>query len=74
MECLTVTQCIKMIKIYYKNGDSATATYQALRGYYYLRNRRITQAVGKIIKKFEETGMVTNIEISLLLVKVVLRI
>ena len=50
MDRLIITQRIQMIKIYYKNGDSATATYHVLR------------AIGKIVKKFEETGVVTKIE------------
>ena len=41
MDCLTITQPIKIIKTYYKNGDSATATY-----------RPPTQAIGKIVRKF----------------------
>ena len=61
MDRLTITQRIKIIKTYYKNGDSATATYRALRGDYGLHNRPTTQAIGKIVKKFEETGAVTNI-------------
>ena len=36
--------------------------YRALRGYYGLYNRPTTQATGKIVKKFVETGVVTNIE------------
>ena len=43
MERLTITQHIKMIKIYYKNDDSATATYRGLRGDYGLHNRPTTQ-------------------------------
>ena len=39
-----------------------TATYRALRGAYDLHNPSITQAIGKIVKKFEETGMFINIE------------
>ena len=35
---------------------------RALRGDYSLHNRPITQAIGKIVMKFEETGVVTNIE------------
>ena len=52
MDHLTITQRIKMIKTYYKNGDSATATYRTLRGDYGLHNRPTTQAIGKIVKKF----------------------
>ena len=52
MDRLTITQRIKISKTYYKNGDSTTATY---RGDYGLNNRLTTQAIGKIVKKFEET-------------------
>ena len=62
MDRLTITQRIKIIKTYYKNGDSAIATYRALRGDYGLYNRPTTQAIGKIMKKLEEPGVVTNIE------------
>ena len=58
---LAITQRIKIIKTYYKNGD-ATATYRALGEDYRLHNRPIRQAIGRIVKKFEETGVVTNIE------------
>ena len=62
MDRLNITQRIKIIKIYYKNADSVTATYRALRGDYDLRNRLTTQAIGKIVKKFKETGVVTITE------------
>ena len=62
MDRLTFIQRIKIIKICYKNDDSATAMYSALRGDYGLRNRPTTQAIGKIAKKFEKTGVITNIE------------
>ena len=55
-------QGIKIIKTYYENGDSATVTYHALSGDYGLHNRPTTQAVGKIVKKFQETRVFTNIE------------
>ena len=42
MDRLTVTQRIKITKTYYKNGDSATATYRALGGDYGLHNRPTT--------------------------------
>ena len=36
--------------------------YRALREYYGLHNRPTMQTIGKIVKKFDETGVVTNIE------------
>ena len=48
--------------INYKDDDSATAMYRAVRGNYGLHNRSTTLAIGKIVKKFEEAGVVTNIE------------
>ena len=62
MARLTITQRIKIIKTYSKNSDSATAKYHALGEDYGLHNRSTTQAIGKILKKFEETRVVTNIE------------
>ena len=62
MDRLTITQHIKMIKTYYKNGDLPTKTYRALRVDYGLHNRPTMQAIGKIVQKFKETGVVTNIE------------
>ena len=50
----------KIIKTCYKNVDSSRATYRALRGDYSLHNCPTTQAVGKIMKKFEETEVVTS--------------
>ena len=55
MDNLIITQRIQFIKTYYKNGDSTTGDYG-------LCNRPTTQAIGKIVKKFEETGVVTNIK------------
>ena len=51
MNRLTIKQRIKIIKTFYKNGDSATATYCAKRGDG-LHNRPTMQAIGKIAKKF----------------------
>ena len=62
MDRLTISQRIKILKTYYKNDDSATATYCALREDYGLHHHSTTQAIGKIVKKLEETEMVTNIE------------
>ena len=50
------------MKIYYKNGDSAADTYRALWGDYGLHNHPTRQAINKIVQKFEETGVITNIE------------
>ena len=50
MDRLTITPRIQVIKIYYKNGDSAIATYRALRGEYGLYNRPTMQVIGKIFE------------------------
>ena len=57
---LTITQRMKMIKTYYKNSDSATTTYRALKEDYGWINYSTTQAIGKILKKLEETGVDIN--------------
>ena len=62
MDRLTIKQSKKIIKTYYRNCDPATVTYRTLRGDYGLHNRSTMQTIGKIVKKFEETGEVTNIE------------
>ena len=62
MDSLTITQRIKMITTYYKNGDSDRAIYCALRGDLGSHNRPTKQAIGKIVKKYEGNGVVTNTE------------
>ena len=63
MDRLTITQRIKIIKTFYKNCHSVTATYRALRGDYGEGDiRKTKQVIGKIVKKFEETGVATNIK------------
>ena len=62
MDQLTFTQCIKIINTYHQTGDSAIATYRSLRTDYGLHNRPTTQTIGTIVKKFEETGVIKNIE------------
>ena len=52
MDRLTITQHIKIMYTYYKKGDSAIATYRALREDYASHNCPIKQAIGKIAKKF----------------------
>ena len=49
---LTLVKMDEIIKTYYKNDHSATATYRAFEGDYGLHNFPITQAIGKILKKF----------------------
>ena len=61
MNRLTIRQRIKIVKTYNKSGDSATATYRGLRGDYGLHNRPTRQAIYEIVKKFEETGVITKI-------------
>ena len=53
MDSLAIIQPMKIMKTYYKNGDSATATYRALSGDYGSHNHPTAQAMGKIIKNFK---------------------
>ena len=62
MDRLVITQHLKTIKIYYKNGNSVTVTYRVLIGDYCLHSRPTTQAIGKIVKKILKTGVVTSIK------------
>ena len=62
MDRLTIKQHLKIIKTNYKNGNSVTATYRALRGDYGLHSRPTMQAIGKIVQKFGESRVITNIE------------
>ena len=62
MDRLTITQCIKIIKTYYKNGSSAIATYIVLKEDYGLHNRPTTPAIGQIVKKFEEAKVIRKIK------------
>ena len=57
-----MTSNVLSISWFQKYGDPATATYRALRGDYGFHNRPTTQAIDKIVMKFEETEVVTNIE------------
>ena len=62
MNRLTITQRIGMIITYSKNDilPEPRIVY-ALRGDYDLHKRQTTQAIVKILKKFLEAGVVTNI-------------
>ena len=62
VDSLTNIQRLKISKTYYKNGNSVTASYRALREDYGLHIRPTMQAIGKIVKKFEKTVVVTNVE------------
>ena len=60
--CLLISHTLLITKSYYKNSDSAIATYRVLISSYGSHNRPTMQAIGKIVKKSEETAVITNIE------------
>ncbi|CAH2099714.1 unnamed protein product [Euphydryas editha] len=60
MDRLTTAECVEIVKTYYKNGESVVGTFRALRGVYGRHNRPSERAIGKIVRKFEETGSVTD--------------
>ena len=47
-----LTERMQISKTYYKNGDSAIATYRALRRDYGLHKRITMPAISKTVKKF----------------------
>ena len=58
---LIITERIKIVNTCYKNIDFGTVMYRTLKGDYGSHNYPTMRAIGKILKKFEETGVVTNI-------------
>ncbi|CAH2101163.1 unnamed protein product [Euphydryas editha] len=61
MECLTTAECVEIVKTYYKNCESVVGTFRALRGVYGRHNCPSESAIGKIVRKFEETASVTDV-------------
>ena len=60
MDRLTTAERVKIVKTYYKSGDSNVSTFRALRGDFGKNTRPTAQAIGKIVAKFEKTGSVTD--------------
>lgn len=57
----TTAQRVKIVKTYYKNGDSKVFTcFRALNGGYCAHNRPTTQKIANILKEFKENGSVTG--------------
>ena len=64
MERLTIQQRVKVIEAYYENGRSNKKTFRALRSVFGHHKRPTESAIGKIVKKFEETGSVADVKTS----------
>lgn len=62
MERYTVEQRIFIVKTHYKNGENFTQTIRRLREHFGRHNRPSRTGVQNLIKKFEETGSVKNLE------------
>lgn len=61
MDRFTTAQRVRIVKMFYKNGDSAVATYRALRPEYGRHNRPSQQTILNVVNKFEQNGLVTDI-------------
>lgn len=61
MDRLSTAERVKIVKTYYKNSDSVVSTFRALRADYGRHNRPSERTIGKTVKKFEETGSVTDV-------------
>ena len=53
-----MAQRVKVIQAYYENGRSNQNAYGALRDFFGQFNRPNVRTIGKIVKKFEQTGSV----------------
>lgn len=62
MERLTIEQRVKVIEAYYENGRSNKNAFRALRDFFGQHNRPTESAIGKIVKKFKQTGSVADVK------------
>ncbi|KAL7631744.1 UNVERIFIED_CONTAM: hypothetical protein RMT77_017953 [Armadillidium vulgare] len=62
MERYTMEQRVKVIQAYYENGRSNQNAYRALRDFFGQFNRPNVPTIGKILKKFEQTGSVGDLK------------
>lgn len=62
MERLSIEERVKVIEAYYENGRSNKSAFRALRDFFGPHNRPTESAIGKIVKKFQETGSVADVK------------
>ena len=62
MERLTIEQRVKVIEAYYENGRSNRNAFRALRDFFGQHNRPTESAIGKIVRKFKQTGSVADMK------------
>lgn len=62
MDRLSVAQRVQVVKAYYENGHSNKSAFRALRTVFGPHNRPSESAIGKIVRKFEDTGSVANVK------------
>ena len=64
MERYTSQQRVEVIKIYYRNSASVASTLRALHPIYGSVNRPSRSTIERLVKKFESTGTVQNVAVS----------
>lgn len=62
MANLSINQRLKVVEAYYENGRSNKSAFRALREFFGPHNRPTESAIGKIVKKFKETGSVDDVK------------
>lgn len=62
MERYTLEQRVYIVKTYFQNGSSVRATFRRIREYFGVRNRPSEVTIRKIVRRFETTGSVKDIE------------
>jgi hypothetical protein len=60
MECNTKEQCIVIVKMHYKYGESYVETVRKFSGIFCRQNAPYQSTLQRMIKKFEETGSIMD--------------
>jgi hypothetical protein len=60
MASYTIQQRVQIVELFYENKRSVKSVYRKLREFYGLHNRPTESTIGRIVKKFQETGSVED--------------
>lgn len=62
MERYTIEQRVKIVGAFYENGRSNQNAFRALRDFFGQHNRPNVSTIGRIVRKFQQTGSVGNVK------------